>query len=140
MKARQRTVILDAEGLSEAGLPGSSVNGAIKAALKDEHRIVVPALTIAEVVRGKPADAKIWHVVNHIDVEDVTRRIAGVAGGLRERAEATRKKKRDLTVDAVVAAVALKYAPSAIITADVDDLTLLCAGADIKVIHPDSVV
>jgi predicted nucleic acid-binding protein len=76
-------------------------------------------------------------MINRLNVEEITRDIAAAAGALRQRGASARRKKRDLTVDAVVAAVALKYAPSAVVTSDVDDLSLLCSGADIRVIHPD---
>jgi hypothetical protein len=44
-----------------------------------------------------------------------------------------RRKKRDLTVDAIVAATAVELAPSVVITADKSDLELLLVGFDVKV-------
>ena len=55
------------------------------------------------------------------------------AGALRTRAEKVRRKKRDLTVDAIVAATAVELAPSVVITADRSDLELLVDGFDVKV-------
>jgi hypothetical protein len=55
----------------------------------------------------------------------------GWARLLRERAENMRRKKRALTVDAVVASVAIDVAPSVVLTSEVDDLRLLTAGHDV---------
>lgn len=55
------------------------------------------------------------------------------AGALRARADSGRRKKRDLTVDAIVAATAAELAPSVVITADKPDLELLVDGYDVKV-------
>ncbi len=55
------------------------------------------------------------------------------AGALRSRAERTRRKKRDLTVDAIVAATAIEMGPSVVVTSDGQDLELLVAGFDVKV-------
>ncbi|MFT4217051.1 MAG: hypothetical protein QM619_07690 [Micropruina sp.] len=60
---------------------------------------------------------------------------AARAGVLREHAEPLRRKKRDLTVDAVVAAVAISLQPAVIVTGDPADLRLLTAGTDVKVVH-----
>jgi predicted nucleic acid-binding protein len=47
--------------------------------------------------------------------------------------EGVRRKKRDLTVDAIVAATAVELAPSVVVTADKSDLELLVDGFDVKV-------
>jgi len=44
-----------------------------------------------------------------------------------------RRKKRDLTVDAIVAATAVELAPSVVLTADLAGLDLLVEGFDVKV-------
>jgi hypothetical protein len=44
-----------------------------------------------------------------------------------------RRKKRDLTVDAIVAATAVELAPSVVITGDASDLALLLDGFDVKI-------
>ena len=51
----------------------------------------------------------------------------------RTRRERTEKEK-GLTVDAIVAATAILWAPSLLITGDVDDLRLLTEGSDVRVI------
>ena len=83
---------------------------------------------------GHASDARAWHVLGKLAGADVTNQIATRAGALRERAEAARRKKRDLTVDAVVAAIAIGVAPSVVLTADVDDMKLLTQGHDVRVL------
>lgn len=55
------------------------------------------------------------------------------AGALRARADTVRRKKRNLTVDGIVAATAVWVAPSVVNTADKPDLELLVDGYDVKV-------
>jgi hypothetical protein len=55
------------------------------------------------------------------------------AGALRINAGKVRRQKRDLTVDAIVAATAVELAPSVVITADKPDLELLVDGFDVKI-------
>lgn len=57
------------------------------------------------------------------------------AGALRAAAATRRKKPRDLTVDALVAATAVGLTgPVAVLTADVADLQLLLAGTNVKLV------
>lgn len=55
------------------------------------------------------------------------------AGGLRTRADKRRRKRRDLTVEAVVAATAVELGPSVVLTGDQLDLERLVDGFDVKV-------
>ena len=66
----------------------------------------------------------------------MTESIGLVAGQMRSGVDATRRKKRDLTVDALVAATAstLRY-PVVVLTGDQDDLTWLLQDTGVKV-HP----
>lgn len=59
-------------------------------------------------------------------------RSAIARGQLRAAAAASRRKHRDLTVDAVVAATALTLpTPLVVLTSDPEDLRLLLAGRDV---------
>lgn len=82
---------------------------------------------------GHPADAALRHVVNRL-VPDTTVATAAHAGALRMRTEHLRRKKRDLTVDAIVAATAVALAPSVIITGDPADLSALITDADVHIV------
>jgi predicted nucleic acid-binding protein len=106
----------------------------LEAALRNDQRVVVPSLILTELMTGSLRDAAIWHVVRRLPVIDIDARIAARAGALREQATAARRKKRDLTVDSVVASVAAMVAPAAVVTADPEDFRLLAAGLDITVV------
>lgn len=136
MKSPARTVVLDSEGLSRAAVKDPDVHAFLTAAKRQGNRVLVPVVVLAEVITGKPSDAQVWHTINRLATEDFTRDVAAEAGALRERAEGVRAKKKDVTVNAIVAAVARQHAPSVVLTCDVEDLELLCDGADVIVRHP----
>lgn len=104
----------------------------LAAAQQADHRVLIPAVVLAEVATGAPSDASIWHILGKIPTLDLSQSVAMRAGALRSRAERVRRKKRDLTVDAIVAATAVELAPSVVITADKSDLELLLEGFDVK--------
>jgi len=67
-------------------------------------------------------------------LEPVSGSIGYVAGGLRARSASSRRKQRDLTVDALVAATATTLPrPVVVLTSDAADLTSLLDGTGIKV-------
>jgi predicted nucleic acid-binding protein len=107
---------------------------ALAAARNKSLRVVVPTIVLAETMTGQPSDAAIWHVTNRLVLADLTPAIAARAGALRTRASLSRRKKRDLTVDAVVVSTAMELGQVAVITGDAGDLALLAAGTDVKVI------
>lgn len=139
MTEPSRTVVLDSGGLSGAVTHDPDLHALLTAAVRMGSRVVVPAVVLAETITGRQTDAAVWHTVNRLVVEDLSRDVAGEAGALRERAESVRAKKKDLTVDALVAAAARRHAPSLVVTTDPDDLRLLCDGADVVVLHPRDV-
>ena len=130
-----RTIVLDAEAVSALARGQHGVAELLEAALRTRSRAVIPSVVLAEVMTGAPADAAIWRVANRIPVIPIDSALAATAGRLREQAESVRREKRDLTVDAIVAAVAASVAPATVATSDIDDLTLLLAGSDVTTIH-----
>lgn len=135
MTDRPRTVVLDAEALAALAQRRLGMAERLEAARRGDHRVVIPAVVIAEVMSGSADDASVWHVLRRVPVIDLDASIAARAGALRVRAE--RRKKRDLTVDAIVAATALRVAPAAVLTGDVHDLDLLLEGEDVRVLSVD---
>lgn len=129
-----RSVILDAEAVSSLTKAHRHVLASLKASIATDAEVMYPTIVLTELLTGNPSDASIWRVVNGIEAVDLTSAIAAQAGYLRERAEKVRHKKRDLTVDAVVAATAVAWAPSVIITSDPEDLKLLTDGHDVRVL------
>lgn len=128
-----RVLILDTEAVSALAKKRKGMAERLAAAQQADHRVLIPAVVLAEVAMGAPSDASIWHVLGKIPTLDLPQGVAMRAGALRSRAERVRRKKRDLTVDAIVAATAVELAPSVVITADKSDLELLLDGFDVKV-------
>lgn len=128
-----RVLILDSEAVSALAEKRPGMAERLAAAQQADHRVLIPAVVLAEVAKGAPNDAAIWHLLGRIPTLDLPEGVAMRAGALRARAERVRRKKRDLTVDAIVAATAVELAPSVVITADKSDLELLVDGFDVKV-------
>lgn len=128
-----RVLILDTEAVSALAKKRKGMAERLAAAQQADHRVLIPAVVLAEVATGAPSDASIWHVLGKIPTLDLPQGVAMRAGALRSRAERVRRKKRDLAVDAIVAATAVELAPSVVITADKSDLELLLDGFDVKV-------
>lgn len=128
-----RVLILDSEAVSALAQKRKGMAERLAAAQQADHRVLVPAVVLAEVATGAPTDAAIWHVLGRIPTLDLPQGVAMRAGALRARAERVRRKRRDLTVDAIVAATAVELAPSVVLTADTSDVELLVEGFDVKV-------
>lgn len=128
-----RVLILDSEAVSALAEQRRGMAERLAAAQQADHRVLIPAVVLAEVATGAPSDAAIWHVLGKIPTLDLPQGVAMRAGALRTRAERVRRKKRDLTVDAIVAATAVELAPSVVITSDQADMELLVEGFDVKV-------
>ncbi|HWJ98298.1 MAG TPA: PIN domain-containing protein [Acidimicrobiales bacterium] len=92
-------------------------------ALAAGDKVVVPAIVLAETLRGRPADAPVHRVLRKVNrfppADEVTCR---VAASLLEAAGSSS------TVDAVVVAVAIGLGGGVILTSDVGDLMLLADG------------
>lgn len=132
----RRVVILDAEGLARSSRNDRDVGERLAAARDNGQRVLLPAIVVAEVITGRATDAAVDRVMKRLATEPISSDLAAPPGVLRERAEATRRKKRALTVDAIVAAVAISRAPSVVLTGDPDHLRLLTEGDDVRVIGP----
>ncbi len=128
-----RVLILDSEAVSALAQKREGMAERLAAAQQADHRVLIPAVSLAEVATSAPTDAAIWHVLGKIPTLALPQGVAMRAGALRTRAEKVRRKKRDLTVDAIVAATAVELAPSVVITADTSDLELLVDGFDVKI-------
>ena len=128
-----RALILDAEAVSALAEQRAGMAERLAAAQQSDHRVLIPAVVLAEVATGAPTDAAIWHVLSKIPTLDLPQGVAMRAGALRTRAERVRRKKRDLTVDALVAATAVELAPSVVLTGDTSDFELLVDGYDVRV-------
>lgn len=128
-----RVLVLDCEAVSALAEQRRGMAERLAAAQQADHRVLIPAVVLAEVATGARSDAAIWHVLGKIPSIDLSQAVAMRAGALRSRAQRVRRKRRDLTVDAIVAATAIELTPSVVITADKADLELLVDGFDVKV-------
>jgi len=88
-------------------------------AMETSVPVVIPAVVLAECVRGGPRDASIHRLLAAAHVSVVGARIAIAAGRLLAEAG------MNATVDALVAAEALRGGPCVVLTADPADLGAL---------------
>ena len=128
-----RVLILDSEAVSALAEKRKGMAERLAAAQQADHRVLIPAVVLAEVATGAPTDAAIWHGLGKIPSLDLPKGVAMRAGALRTHAKKVRRTKRDLTVDAIVAATAVELAPSVVITADRPDMELLVDGFDVRI-------
>jgi predicted nucleic acid-binding protein len=124
-------LLLDSEGLSKAAARDERVAAFVKQVVLEQGRVVVPAVTLAEVLRGGPRDAEVHRFLKQANIVDITGDLGRAAG------EILGDVGTDKTLDALVAAVAVDQPGRVLLlTSDVDDLRALTEGrGDINVIH-----
>jgi predicted nucleic acid-binding protein len=99
---------------------------------KRRTRLHLSAVTIAELSTGSTRDTGLRRVVKELAMHDVTPETAYAAGAMRARVR--RRKQRDLTLDAVVAATATALpGPVVVLTSDPSGLAALLEGTDVVV-------
>jgi len=123
------TLLLDADALSSLARSAPSVQPWLAVVAAGRAVMHVSAATLAEAVDGSARDAAVHRVVNsELTCEPVTEGIGYAAGQLRAGAAASRRKPRELTVDALVVATACTLPrPVVILTSDTGDIDLLLA-------------
>jgi predicted nucleic acid-binding protein len=115
-------VVLDAEGLSAGAQGNLRVRAELTVAEALGARVHVSSVTLAEVLRRKPRDARVHLLLSGIEKAPVTAALGRAAGELLGRAS------RNDTVDAVVAVTARSVGQHVrLITADPTDLRALTA-------------
>jgi predicted nucleic acid-binding protein len=117
------TLVLDSEGLSKLASGDAHARAYLETARVRRARIVVSAITLAEVLRGTSRDALVHRVLSRIVVMPVTPEVGRAAG---ELLGATGMSGHRCAIDAVVAATALQAArPVVLLTSDPDDMNRL---------------
>jgi len=132
----QPFIVLDAEAVSLLASADRAMYSWAQLAHDTDAVLRTSSLTLTETTDGTPRAARVHNALRIFAVRtiEVTDDIAVTAGRLRAQAAKTRRKARDLTVDAVVAATALALpAPVLVLTADPGDLSLLLDGTDVAV-------
>lgn len=129
-QAPQR-LILDSGAVIALSRNDVRARAALTAALEADAEVSIPAVVVAETVRGRADDAPVnWIVkaVGEVDLADEA--IARVAGGLLGDAGSRS------TVDAIVVATAIEALGAVVLTGDPDDLGALGADHAEVVIEP----
>lgn len=117
------TLVLDSEGLSKLAAGNPAVRARLEAARVRGARVIVSAVTLAEVLRGSPSDATTHRVLSRIATVPVTPEIGRAAG---ELLGATDLSGHRCAIDAMVAATALRQArPVLLLTSDPGDMVKL---------------
>lgn len=126
-------VFLDAEALTAYARGARHFVPLAIASERLDAELHASALTLAEVTDGSGRDVVIRRVASAIEIHDTTAAIGFEAGRLRARTARGRRKARDLTVDAVVAASAVAARATVVLTSDLADLERLLEGMGVRV-------
>ncbi len=130
-QAPPQRLILDAGaviGLSRADV---RARAALAAALEAGAEVSVPAVVVAETLRGGPADAPVNRVLKGIgEVKPTDEAVGRTAGRLLGSAGST------ATIDAIVVATAIEARGAMILTGDARDLGGLAADQPQVIIEP----
>lgn len=130
MIVRPQSILLDAEALSALARGEKRMQAWLEAARRTDSVLYASTATLAEVTDGTSRDARVRQVAEAIRLVEVTEDIGYTAGILRA-AVAGRRKPRDLTMDALVAATAARLAPPVVVlTSDRGDLERLLSATD----------
>jgi predicted nucleic acid-binding protein len=130
-QAPPQRLILDAGALISLSRADGRARAALAAALEAGAEVSVPAVVVAETVRGGAADAPVNRVLKAVGEVDVADEAVGrTAGRLLGTAGST------ATVDAIVAATAVEAGGAVILTGDAGDLGLLAADEPTVIIEP----
>jgi predicted nucleic acid-binding protein len=130
-------LLLDSEAISAISSGPAQRRDRVRALIAEMRRRDLPvgtvAAVLAEVVRGRAADAAVFSSLRHerVQVHPVDTRTGVRAGQLLGAA----KRRSDVAVDAFVVAVADLAGGAIIATVDVDDMVALASHAkDVKVV------
>jgi predicted nucleic acid-binding protein len=124
-------LILDAGAVIGLSRADARARAALAAALEAGAEVSVPAVVVAETVRGGAADAPVNRVLKAVGEIDATDEPVGrTAGRLLGSAGST------ATVDAVVVATAVEAGGAVILTGDAGDIRRLAADEPAVIIEP----
>ena len=119
--------MLDSQGLwSVATNTSEDANAALDLSRRAGVPVLVPAVVLAETLRGSPEDARANQVLKQLAVEPITDRLGRLAAFLKGAAGMTGVAA---TIDALVVAVSIAYGGGTILTSDPDDIKRLATGA-----------
>jgi predicted nucleic acid-binding protein len=117
------TLVLDAQGLAKLAAGDPAVRALVQTAHQRYDNVVTAASTLAEVLRGGAADARMHRVLERVTVASIDKAVGRKAG---ELLGATGLSGHRCAVDAMLAAVALaQRRPALLLTSDPDDMARL---------------
>jgi predicted nucleic acid-binding protein len=122
-QAPPQRLILDAGAVFALSRADVRARATLAAAVEARAEVSIPAVVVAETVRGAAADAPVNRVLKAVgEVDVVGETIGRTAGCLLGEAGS------NATVDAVVVATAVEAGAAVVLTGDPDDLRALAAG------------
>ncbi len=124
-------LILDSGAVIALAHDNAAVRTYVELAIERQILVVVPAVVVAETIRGGPRDAPVNQVLKRVKIAPVTEETARLAGSLRARVEG----QSDVTVDALVVAEAVLGDSGVVLTGDPDDLSALAVNYPRIFIH-----
>ena len=127
--------MLDSHALSELARDAPSMRAWMALADRTGSDLYVSTVTLTEVSDGTARDAHVRRALQNLNTPiPPSVAIAFHAGRLRATAAGSRRKPRDLTVDAIVAATALTLRPPVVVlTSDKPNLDRLLDGTGVDV-------
>jgi predicted nucleic acid-binding protein len=120
-EAPQEQLILDSGVVIALSRNDHRARAYLEQAIEDRMRLRVPAVVVAETVRGRgPRDALVNRVLASVeDIVPATEQTARIAGGLLGKA------RSGATVDSLVVATAIEQRGDVILTTDPSDIRSL---------------
>jgi predicted nucleic acid-binding protein len=115
-------LILDSGAIIAIARGDPRVAGYVAAATYRGDEVVVPAVVVAQTIRGGPRDAPVYRLLKTVRTRPIGLRLARHAGELLGATGS------DDAVDAIVMAEALRVRPSLLLTSDPEDMTRLVGG------------
>ena len=125
--ARAQTLALDSGALIHAE-KDVRIEAVIRKWMREGGNVLIPAVVLAEVIRGGPADATTNRIVKAVG------RVAPLDEGIARAAGARLGKVKAQTVDALIVATAEAYGTTDILTSDPHDIRAL-AGTRLNIIE-----
>lgn len=119
-QAPTQRLILDADAVIALSRADQRARAALAAALEAGADVSIPAVVVAETVRGVAADAPVNRIIKAVgEVKVADERVGRTAGQLLGEA------RSDSTIDALVVASAIEAGGAVILTGDPEDIRAL---------------
>ena len=129
--AAPERLILDSGAVIALARNDARARAVLTAAWEIGADVAIPAIVLAETVRGASDDAPVNRLVKAVgQVSPVSEHVGRTAGGL------LRASGSNATVDAVVVATAVAAGGAVVLTSDPNDLRALAADHPDVIVHP----